>query len=64
MPGRTGNNLFRMLTSECRILPITAVHADHLPVFPSEELHNHPHGATMAVVNVPLCEFTTENGAT
>ena len=40
------------------------IHADHLPVFPSKELHDHPHGATMAVVNVPLCEFTAENGAT
>lgn len=40
------------------------VHADHLPVFPSDELHDRPHATTMAVVNVPLCEFTVENGAT
>ena len=40
------------------------LHPDQNPLFPSEELHPHPQTASMCVVNIPLMDYTAENGAT
>ena len=39
------------------------LHADAKPLFP-EPMNNHPTSAHMVAVNIPLCDFTEENGAT
>ena len=40
------------------------LHPDQNPLFPSEELHPHPQTASMCVLNIPLMDYTAENGAT